>query len=180
MRVKCLDLEIWRGFIWILDPHTHVDEKEITKPALVYPLLRKARGGSESVVKVDPEAEASFFRLCDHFFSFKDVVADRFLAQDVAACLEGLEGREVVVAAVFVAPCGYAAEVWLHGSQHVLRIIVGRYAQATGRSVSPVSVDVTDGRQFRQFILEVDVCVSIADGSKPDYTYPEHIQIPLY
>jgi len=168
MRVERLDHVVGRAFRRVLDPHAHVDEEQMAEPSLVLPALRNVGRLGETVVQVDPVAEALFPRLRDHLLGPGDVVADGLLAEHVAAGLERLHGGLVMVAAVLVAARRDAGNVGLQRPQHLLRIVERRHPQPGCGLVSPFLDDVAHTDQLGQGSGPIHVSVAVADRPHAD------------
>ena len=107
----------------------HVDEQQVPEAALGRPTAsRSAAAGVKRWLRLTPKQRPRSRATAHHLLGLGDVVADRLLAQHVAAGLQRLERRQVVVAAVLVAAGGDAAHVGLERRQHL-----GRVVEATAR-----------------------------------------------
>ncbi len=133
--VEGLDLEEGRAFGGVLDPHAHIAEEQVAQAALVDPFARQAVGRVEAVVHVGGQTDAFLAGFGDHFLGQGDGIADGFFTQDVAAKLQSLHHRAIVVTAVFHPGCADADQVRLEPVEHVLSIQEARHAQTGGGSL---------------------------------------------
>ena len=77
------------------------------------------------MVEVDAVTEAQLSGFFHHFNCGRDLVGYGFFAQDVAACRQRLQGRLVMIGAIFKAGCGYADDIGSECAQHGLNIVKG-------------------------------------------------------
>ncbi len=168
--IERLDHVVGRTLRRIFDPQRHVDEQQMPDAAFILPLLCQIRGGREAVVEVDGVAHAHPPRRRHHRFALFDLVADGLFAEDVTARFERLHRRQIVVARIFVAARGDAAQIGLERRQHGWRIVERGDAQARRRCVCPLAVDVAHADQLGERVFLVNSGMAIADGPHADDT----------
>jgi hypothetical protein len=168
--VEGLDHVVWRTLVRVVDPHLHVEEQMLADEAVVLPFLGDPGGGREAMVEIDAEATFVPLGALDHLDGLGDGVADGLLADHVAPGFQCLDGGLVVIAAVFVAAGGDAADVRLDGGQHAGDVVVGGDAQAGGGGIGAVFLDVTDSNQLGQAEVLMDVRVAVPDGPAANHS----------
>ena len=124
------------------------------------------------MVEGHPQAAVSLARATDHLRRGLQLVADRLLAEHVAAGLEGLDSGVIVVAAVLVAARGHAAHVGGKRAEHGRYIREGGDAKALWRGAGPVWEKGADPHQLSQVVLLVESRMVVADGPQANNSDP--------